>query len=422
MNNYLNQELLYITTKRGKIMKKILPILFIGVLVLSGLGAVAHDCDVKEFDSETKNVKVNLIDGPRDYTHTVLVEVGTATWCGGCPASNAAWHDIYGSGNYDFEYTELVYDMNSGANSRFMQFNPKYVPTSYWDGGEFVYVGTNYGTFYNYLDSAGARVVPDLVADLEVDWLGDAEMEISYTVENNEGSNYPGRMRIYIIELESTLWDDASGTPYYHAFLDFAVNQEIDIPAVDSISDTITWDGVAEGYPGITIDNVQVILSVFDDEGYTSYSDPPSGNPFTAYYADETVAAIPEAGENNPPEIPSIDGSTEGTAGEEYTYEVCSTDPEGDEIIYCIDFGDDNGEVCVGPFPSETSVSVNHTWAEEGTYIVKVKATDTYGAESDWASLEVVMPVNQQVINPLLQMILERLPNAFPILRQLLGL
>ncbi len=31
-------------------------------------------------------------------------------------------------------------------------------------------------------------------------------------------------------------------------------------------------------------------------------------------------------------------------------------------------------------------------------------------------------PVNQQVINPLLQMILERFPNAFPILRYLLGL
>jgi len=38
------------------------------------------------------------------------------------------------------------------TKSRFSQFNPKYVPTSYWDGGQFVYPGTNYGTFYNYLD------------------------------------------------------------------------------------------------------------------------------------------------------------------------------------------------------------------------------------------------------------------------------
>ena len=36
--------------------------------------------------------------------------------------------------------------------------------------------------------------------------------------------------------------------------------------------------------------------------------------------------------------------------------------------------------------------------------------------------VSLVTPVNQQVTNPLLQMILERFPNAFPILRQLLGL
>jgi len=36
--------------------------------------------------------------------------------------------------------------------------------------------------------------------------------------------------------------------------------------------------------------------------------------------------------------------------------------------------------------------------------------------------VSLVTPVNQQVINPLLQMILERFPNAFPILRHLMGL
>jgi len=276
-------------------MRKFLPLLVVGILVLSGLGAVALNVDAEKLDLENSEYeKPSSSTSPRDYTHTVLVEVGTATWCGSCPASNTAWHNIYGGGNYDFEYCEMVVDKNSVANSRMNLYNLYWLPTSYFDGGQFVYPGTNYGTFYNYLDQSGARAAPDLVADLEVEWQGNAKMEISYTVENNEGSNYPGRMRIYIIELESTLWNDASQNPYYHAFLDFAENKVIDIPAVDSISDTITWDGVAEGYPGITIDNVQVILAVFDDESHTSYSDPPSGAPFNAYYVDETVAAIPE--------------------------------------------------------------------------------------------------------------------------------
>ncbi len=283
-------------------MKKIIATIIVGIFVLSGLGAVAMSSDDVKPVLETTNNEIEM-NGvpPKDYTHTVLIEVGTATWCSQCPASNTAWHSIYGSGNYNFEYIELVDDMNTVAASRFDEFNPAWVPTSYWDGGQFVYPGTNYATYYNYLDSAGARAVPDLVADLEVEWLGNAKMEISYTVENNEGSNYPGRMRIYVIELVSR-WNVYGGsTPYYHAFLDFAVNQVIDIPATGTLSDTIVWDGGAAGYPDINPNNIQVILAVFDDEGHTSYSDPPSGNPFTAYYADETVAAIP------PPVIPDLD-------------------------------------------------------------------------------------------------------------------
>ena len=52
-----------------------------------------------------------------------------------------------------------------------------------------------------------------------------------------------------------------------------------------------------------------------------------------------------------------------------------------------------------------------------------VIAKDTSHARSDWAYLEVTMPVNQQFyLFPLLQRLLERFPNAFPILRHLLDL
>ena len=225
-------------------MRKILPFLVMGILVLSGLGAVALESDIEEFNSGTVEVK-NTGGGSRDYTHTVLVEVGTRTTCPSCPASNLAWHSIYEGGNYDFEYTELVYNMNTVAYSRFLQFNPMWVPTSYWDGGEYVLPGTNTATFYSYLDASGSRVVPDLVASLDAEWLGSANIEISYSVVNNDASNYPGHLRIYVLELESTLWNDYNGNPYYHAFLDFPVNQAIDIPAAGNIADTVVWDGAA---------------------------------------------------------------------------------------------------------------------------------------------------------------------------------
>jgi thiol-disulfide isomerase/thioredoxin len=373
-------------------MKKILPIVIIAILVLSGLGASALQSDDIKPDSKiTVYQDPSTSSSPKDYTHTVLVEVGTATWCPSCPASNEAWHTIYASGNYNFEYTELVYDKNPVASSRFYEFNPMWVPTSYWDGGEFVFPGTNIATFYNNLDSSGSRAVPDLVADLNATWLGSAQIEISYNIVNNEASNYPGHLRIYVIELNSTLWNDYSGKAYHHAFLDFAVNQVIDIPAADSISDTIVWDGTAAGFPGITQDNIQVILAVFGNTPHQSYSDPPTGNPFWAYYSDECTAVTFGETVNNPPTTPTIDGPTSGTPGTAYTYTFSSTDPEGDDVYYCVNWSDGTGEVCIGPFPSGEEVTATHTWLEQGTYVITVKAHDIYDAESDPGTLEVTI-------------------------------
>jgi len=375
----------------GKRMKKILPIIITTILVLSGLGASALQSDDLKPAEITYYQDASTSPSPKDYTHTVFVEVGTATWCPSCPQSNDAWHSIYGTGTYDFEYTELVYDKNPVADVRFSEFNPMWVPTSYWDGGEFVYPGTNIATFQNYLDSSGSRAVPDLVADLNANWLGSAQIQVSYNVVNNEASDYPGHLRIYVIEIESTLWDDYSGDPYHHAFLDFVVNEEITISAGDTLSDTITWDGAAAGYPGITQDNIQVILAVFGNTPHQSYSDPPSGAPFWAYYSDECTAVTLGGTQNNPPTAPTIDGPTSGTAGTAYTYTFSATDPDGDDIFYCVNWSDGTGEVCIGPFASGEEVTASHTWSEPGTYLVKIKARDIYDAESDAGTLEVTI-------------------------------
>jgi len=74
-------------------MRKILPLLVVGIFVLSGLGAVAINVDNEILDIENiEYEKPSSSTSPRDYTHTVLVEVGTRTTCSACPASNTAWH------------------------------------------------------------------------------------------------------------------------------------------------------------------------------------------------------------------------------------------------------------------------------------------------------------------------------------------
>ena len=125
------------------------------------------------------------------------------------------------------------------------------------------------------------------------------------------------------------------------------------------------------------------------------------------------------------PYKPIIDGPANGNAGTEYTYTAITWDPNGDNIDYWFEWDDGNNSGWKGPYSSGQTGSASHTWSTQGTYQIKVKAKDTFGKESDWSDpLEVTMPKNKAFnFNfPLLEWLFERFPNAFPILRQLLGL
>jgi hypothetical protein len=124
---------------------------------------------------------------------------------------------------------------------------------------------------------------------------------------------------------------------------------------------------------------------------------------------------------NSPPTKPHITGPSNGKVGSIYDYGFCSTDPDGDQIFYCIDWGDDTGEVCIGPFPSDTCIYESHTYTIGGTFIIKAKADDGE-LESDWSELEVTMPRGKlSLLNTYLMRLLERFPNMIPILRLLLN-
>ena len=133
--------------------------------------------------------------------------------------------------------------------------------------------------------------------------------------------------------------------------------------------------------------------------------------------------------DNQPPSAPEIDGPTVKPVprplpkpGEPWNYTFKSTDPDGDNVSYCIDWGDGDTE-WTGQYPSGEEITVEHTWDEEGTFIIKAKAKDIYGAESDWGYLEVTMPKNKPFnINLPFPRFLEQSLHLFPILRHFLGL
>ena len=123
--------------------------------------------------------------------------------------------------------------------------------------------------------------------------------------------------------------------------------------------------------------------------------------------------------QNQPPSTPIITGPSQGKRGISYNYKIESLDPEDENITYYIDWGDETNTGWIGPFPSDQEQTLNHTWNKKGIYTIKAKARDIHDQESDWGTFTVKMPYEPQF--PFIQWLLERFPNAFPILRYLLG-
>lgn len=149
-----------------------------------------------------------------------------------------------------------------------------------------------------------------------------------------------------------------------------------------------------------------------DDWIKTSYN--------TMNYPNSFLSVGPEVRYNTPAERPTIDGPITGNFGTSYEYTFSSTDPEGDDISYNLDWGD-GYTTNTDFYNSGFGYKENHTWITEGTYIIKAKTIDIYGAESDWNTFNVVMPRNKIEANYYFFSLLERFSNQFPILQKLLN-
>lgn len=241
-----------------------------------------------------------------EFTHTVFCEKGTASWCPSCPSMASKLSDIYESGDYPFFFVSMVVDESNDANSRMGNYNLKWLPTAFYDGGTDVVVGGGPDTSYHedIIEACGQRDVHELDLTLSVEWLGEGSLEININIINNE-----------------------------------------ELP-------------------------------------------------------------------NDPPEKPTINGPTSAKTGEDHEYTFVTTDPDGDDVYYFVDWGDETNSSWLGPSNSGEEVTATHTWSEDGIYIIRVKAKDMDGAESDFETLKVTMPINQALIN--LQNFLEILSKFFP--------
>jgi hypothetical protein len=120
--------------------------------------------------------------------------------------------------------------------------------------------------------------------------------------------------------------------------------------------------------------------------------------------------------QNHPPEAPLIDGPGSGKPGVLYHYNVSTIDPDGDNVSYFIDWGDNTSTGWIGPYASGAEVAASHSWSKKGTYDIKAKAKDVFGNESTWSTLRVQMPQDLAFLQTFFAQLLERLMGRFPFL------
>jgi hypothetical protein len=115
------------------------------------------------------------------------------------------------------------------------------------------------------------------------------------------------------------------------------------------------------------------------NEGYNVFSLSYDGT----YLEAEALVVVDPA--NLAPESPELTGDTEGYTEEVLTFKVNTTDPEGDDVSYYVEFGDGNNSGWLGPFTSGTEQTVTHAYELPGEYTVKAKAKDTNDLESGYS-------------------------------------
>jgi len=140
---------------------------------------------------------------------------------------------------------------------------------------------------------------------------------------------------------------------------------------IDWDDGTITETG---GYPSGT--NVTVKHSWIKKGVYTIKARAMNSNGAFSEWSALTVTI------SNPPTIPVVEGPIQGKPGVEICFTFHSTDPDGDDVMYIIDWGDGITNE-TDYYPCDVPVEICHTWNNKGCYPFIGIAKDIHGVESD---------------------------------------
>ena len=131
---------------------------------------------------------------------------------------------------------------------------------------------------------------------------------------------------------------------------------------------------------------------------------------------------------NDPPNMPSIQGPEVGRKDTQYVFSASASDPDGDSIRYGWDVDNDFEVDFYSDYFNSGQIGTRTLKFEDyGQYVVRAMSEDEHSLESDWSdpviiTINLLGIKNKQNIDIQFLRFLENHPNLFPLLRQILGL
>ena len=326
-----------------------------------------------------------------DFTHAVIGEEFTATWCVYCPSAaenlNKVWlpksqfpddpyyHD-------QFFFVALITDKNDKADDRTGDY-PDFAgyPTVYFDGGDEKVEGGQSDTsnYEEAIDSSGGRSDTDISLRIAMQHLGDDRIGVQAYITWNEDAGlgnptFNGYIRAYIVEPVSR-YDNYDGNPYHFGFLDYAFDQQVELdPHEEVVLETI-WiggnhtDSDGNDFSDISYDNLNIFVSFFNDESASADN-----------YALQSAFAIPP---QTSFEFPT------GNLSDTVNLPGSASQPRS--AIAAVEYSVDGGEWQLADGTDEFGLILDTTAYGNGQHELVLRITDTAGTTLELAgSLEIL--------------------------------
>jgi hypothetical protein len=254
-------------------------------------------------------------------------------------------------------------------------------------------------------------------------WLGDIiEGAINPDIKTDDGNCY------LVYELDGSIMctctnDDGEG------WNTVEITDDGSLPAISAIGTTAVCTYFRDGdlYASISENGGEtwVETSAINDES-GSADERESGQAVSSDYVvwtDNRFSALgvmfDTLGLGEPPSAPVIEGSSSGKPGTAINFKFTSTDPNGKQVSYFIDWDDGDTSGYTPLQASGTPYSESHIWSTEGTYEIKAKAKNEDGLTGPISTHTITIEKSRAIgFNPWFLQFLQQ----FPIFKFFLGI